>query len=46
MLTVVGLIKAVDVTSTKITYTIDDTSAVMDAVQWVEGDQVGHVQNS
>ncbi|XP_064119915.1 LOW QUALITY PROTEIN: replication protein A 32 kDa subunit-like [Macrobrachium nipponense] len=36
MLSVVGLIKAVDVTSTKTTYKIDDTTAVMDAVQWVE----------
>lgn len=39
MLTVVGLIRAVDVTSTKITYSIDDTTAVMEAVQWVESDQ-------
>ncbi|XP_068241531.1 replication protein A 32 kDa subunit-B [Palaemon carinicauda] len=39
MLSVVGLIKAVDVTSTKITYTVDDTTALMDAVQWVENDQ-------
>lgn len=39
MLTTVALIRAVDVTSTKITYTIDDTSAVMDAVQWIESDQ-------
>ncbi|XP_064119914.1 replication protein A 32 kDa subunit-like [Macrobrachium nipponense] len=39
MLSVVGLIKAVDVTSTKITYKVDDTTAVMDAVQWVESDQ-------
>lgn len=40
MAVVVGLIRAVDVTSTKITYTLDDTTAVMDVVQWIESDNV------
>ncbi|KAK4288737.1 hypothetical protein Pmani_038252 [Petrolisthes manimaculis] len=38
MAVVVGLIRAVDVTSTKVTYTLDDTTAVMDVVQWIESD--------
>ncbi|XP_042869677.1 replication protein A 32 kDa subunit-A-like [Penaeus japonicus] len=41
MITVVGLIRAVDVTSTKITYTIDDTTGLIDAVQWIDADQEG-----
>lgn len=40
MIMVVGLIRAVDVTSTKITYTIDDTTGLIDAVQWIDADQV------
>lgn len=39
MVVVVGLIRAVDITSTKITYTIDDSTATMEAVQWIESDQ-------
>lgn len=42
MAVVVGLIRAVDVTSTKVTYTLDDTSAVMDVVQWIESDNVSY----
>ncbi|XP_027231867.1 replication protein A 32 kDa subunit [Penaeus vannamei] len=41
MIMVVGLIRAVDVTSTKITYTIDDTTGLIDAVQWIDADQEG-----
>ena len=36
MATIVGLIKAVDVSSTKISYTIDDSTGVIEAVHWVE----------
>lgn len=43
MAVVVGLIRAVDVTSTKVTYTLDDTTAVMDVVQWIESDSVSYI---
>lgn len=39
MVVIVGVIRAVDVTSTRITYTIDDHSGTIDAVQWLESDQ-------
>jgi len=38
MVQIVGLIRAVDVTSTKITYSISDSTGVIDAVQWLESD--------
>jgi len=38
MVQIVGLIRSVDVTSTKITYTISDTTGAIDAVQWLESD--------
>lgn len=38
MIVVVGLIRAVDITSTKITYTVDDSTASMEAVQWIDSD--------
>nr|XP_053647373.1 replication protein A 32 kDa subunit-A-like [Cherax quadricarinatus] len=39
MVDVVGLIRAVDITSTRITYTIDDHTATIEAVQWQEPEQ-------
>lgn len=38
MVQIVGLIRAVDVTSTKITYSISDSTGMIDAVQWLESD--------
>jgi len=38
MVQIVGLIRSVDVTSTKITYTISDSTGTIDAVQWLESD--------
>jgi len=38
MVQIVGIIKSVDVTSTKITYTITDSTGTIDTVQWLESD--------
>jgi len=38
MVQIVGIIRSVDVTSTKITYTISDSTGTIDAVQWLESD--------
>jgi len=38
MVQIVGLIRSVDVTSTKITYTISDSTGTIDTVQWLESD--------
>lgn len=38
MVQIVGLIRSVDVTSTKITYTISDSTGTIDCVQWLESD--------
>lgn len=38
MVQIVGLIRSVDVTSTKITYSISDSTGAIDAVQWLESD--------
>lgn len=38
MVQIVGFIKNVDVTSTKITYTISDSTGTIDTVQWLESD--------
>ncbi|XP_076044142.1 replication protein A2 [Oratosquilla oratoria] len=38
MVEIVGLVRAVDSSSTKITYLIDDTTGVIEAVQWLDSD--------
>ncbi|CAL4069026.1 unnamed protein product [Meganyctiphanes norvegica] len=38
MVQIVGVIRSVDVTSTKITYTLSDSTGTIDAVQWLETD--------
>ena len=40
MVTVVGLIREVDITSTKITYTLDDTSGTIRAIKWLDSEAV------
>lgn len=40
MVMVMGLIREVEVTSTKVTYTIDDTTASIKAIKWVESEVV------
>ena len=36
MALVIGLVRSVDVSSTKISYKIDDSTGMLDAVHWIE----------
>ncbi|KAF2345749.1 Nucleic acid-binding OB-fold [Trinorchestia longiramus] len=42
MVCLVGIIRSVDISSTKISYTLDDHTGVIDVLRYPEGDAVSH----